>query len=229
MGLPLTAGPVAFFIALDFSPSTAGSAARGSLAGVVAEAAFALGYGMSARKTGWPISYLVGTLAFAAAAAAMRQLDLPLAMVFFGASAILAALLRFMPGVSNASPVTAMPPRWDIPLRMIVATGIVLTLTGLAPVLGATLAGMLATFPIFAGTLTVFAHHQQGGAAALNVLRGLLFGLFSFTAFFFALATALEHFGTALAFLIAIGTSLVVQGGSLWFVRREMKRSSSAD
>src|SRR5207244_11380846 len=75
-------------------------------------------------------------------------------------------------------------PRWDIPARMAVTTGLVLLLTSLAPAVGPRLAGLLATFPLYAAILTVFAHDLEGPADAVEVLRGLLLGPFSFPAVF---------------------------------------------
>ncbi len=224
VGLPLTAGPVAFFLALEYGPGAAAASALGSLAGVIAEAGFCLGYGWAARLVGWPLSFLAGTVAFAAVAALLQQFELNLLPVFLAAMASLAAIILLMPrggGTAAAAPIL----RWDIPARMAVATALVLALTGLAPVLGAGLSGMLATFPVFAGTLTVFAHRLLGAGAARGVLRGLLFGLFSFAGFFPVLAALVERAGMAAAFAAAIAVSLAVQGGTLWLVRRDARRS----
>ena len=54
VGLPLTTGPVAFFIALDHGEAFAAAAVVGSLAGAVAEVAFSLAYGWSALRCRWP-------------------------------------------------------------------------------------------------------------------------------------------------------------------------------
>lgn len=119
----------------------------------------------------------------------------------------------------NAATPDAAPPRWDLPLRMAVATAFVVLLTALAPLLGARLTGLLAPFPLFASVLAVFAHLQRGPAAAADVLRGLLLGLFSFAAFFIVLALLLVPTGIALAFAAAIAAALSVQGGTLWLLR----------
>ena len=63
VGLPLTTGPVAFFIALDHGESFAAAAVVGSLAGAVAEVAFRLAYGWSALRRSWPTALLAGTVA----------------------------------------------------------------------------------------------------------------------------------------------------------------------
>jgi len=120
---------------------------------------------------------------------------------------------------------TALLPGWDIPARMIVATTVVVTLTGLAPLFGPRLTGLFSRFPVYAGVVTVFAHRQQGPAAAANVLRGLLFGVFGFASFFFILAVLLVNIGLAPAFLIAIFTDLALQPATLWLIRRRSHRA----
>ena len=113
----------------------------------------------------------------------------------------------------------AAPPRWDLPLRMAVATAFVVLLTAAAPLLGARLTGLLAPFPLFASVLAVFSHMQRGPTVAAGVLRGLLLGLFAFAGFFVALAQLLAPAGIALAFAAAIAAALGIQGCSLWLLR----------
>ena len=67
--------------------------------------------------------------------------------------------------------------------------------------------------------LTAFGHRVQGADAALGVLRGLLFGLFSFAGFCTVLALGLVPLGIAGAFAAAIGAALLVQGIALWRLR----------
>ena len=105
---------------------------------------------------------------------------------------------------------------------MTVATVLVLGLTELAPLLGARLNGLLATYPLFGAVLAAFAHRLSGAAAAERVLRGLLIGLFGFTGFFLVAALAIEPVGIAGAFAMATVLALAIQGCSLWLgpVRR---------
>src|SRR5439155_19149735 len=96
----------------------------------------------------------------------------------------------------------------------------VFALTELAPVFGARLSGLIATYPLFGAVLAAFAHHLSGAAAAGRVLRGLLIGLFGFTGFFLLLALTIERVGIAAAFAAATVLALAIQGGSLWALRR---------
>src|SRR4051812_50147219 len=52
IGLPLTSGPVCWFLALEQGTGFAAAAARGCLAGAAAEAGVCLAYGVGARKGG---------------------------------------------------------------------------------------------------------------------------------------------------------------------------------
>jgi hypothetical protein len=218
VGLPLTTGPVAFFIALDHGEPFAAAAVVGSLAGAVAEAAFSLAYGWIAMRGRWPRALLAGSAAFAAVGAALQGVALGPFGLFVLAIGALVLSLRLLPAaVPGGRPVP--PPRWDLPARMVLATAVVLVLTALAPRLGARLSGLLATYPLFAAILTAFGHRLQGVGAAINVLRGLLFGLFSFAGFCLVLALLLVPLGIAVGFTTAIAVALLVQAASLWRLR----------
>ena len=101
-----------------------------------------------------------------------------------------------------------------------VATALVLGLTALAPLAGPRLSGLLATYPVFAAVLAGFSQRGRGAAAAIQVLRGLLTGLFAYTGFFATLAIALPALGIAAGFALATGVALAIQGASLRLVRR---------
>jgi hypothetical protein len=219
VGLPLTSAPVAFFLALDQDAAFVAAFAHGSLLGVVAETMFALGYGLAAARGPWPLGVAAGTLMFALATVAVADVGLGLVILFLIGNAVLALALFAFPRGSPA-PAVRPRPQWDIPARMLVATLLVLGLTQAAPALGARLAGIFSSFPVFASTLAVFAHRQQDAGAAVSVLRGLLFGLFGYTGFFLALGLAIEPAGLAPAFTAAILVNLSVQGLTLWVLRR---------
>ena len=212
VGLPLTSGPIAFFLAIERGASFAASAAIGSLAGAVAEVAFCVAYAGMATRASWLIAFASGSVAFAMTAVVLQQPELSLVIAGAGVWGSLAVALRL---VRRGHTPTAMPapPRWDLPARMIIATTLVLAITELAPVLGPRWSGVLATFPVYAAILTVFAH-RVSAASAMEVLRGLLLGLFAFAAFFVVLGMLIERAGVAVAFAAAIVSALAVQAVS---------------
>jgi hypothetical protein len=227
VGLPLTSGPVAFFLALDHGTGFAAAAAAGSLAGTAAQAAFCLTYSRTAGALGWPGALALGTLAFAAAAVLCALARPSLTALLPLAVLSLAAALWLSPRGATPAKVAARP-RWDIPARMAVAAALVLGLTAVAPLIGPRAAGLTATYPVFAAVLAVFAHRVEGAAAARQVLRGLLIGLFGFTAFFFVLGVALQPAGIAVAFVLATMLDLALQGATLWLIRRSLRLPTGA-
>jgi hypothetical protein len=217
VALPLTSGPVALFLVLEQGAAFAAGAALGSMAGALAQGVFCLGYAALAAR-GWGPAFAGGTVAFAATGFVLQRLALPLpALSIVVALGLALAMLVLPQGEEGRRP--GPPPAWDIPARMIVATVLVLSLTAAAAALGPRLSGLLATFPVYAGILAVFAHRQDGPGPATRALRGLLAGLFSFAAFFAVLAALLEQVGVAGAFAAALAVTLLFQAAALWLVR----------
>jgi hypothetical protein len=184
VGLPLTTGPAAVILAVQEGPGFAARLAVGSLAGVTAQAAFALTYGRRCTRTGWPPALLVASAAFAATAAALltSRLSTP---------ALAACALASLPLALRASPQASVPhaptASTDLPLRMAIAAALVLAITTLAPITGPRTGGVVTCFPLMGALLTVYAHREQGPTAAIAVCRGLLVGLYSFAGFALAL------------------------------------------
>ncbi len=238
VALPLTTGPITLFLALSHGAPFAAVAAAGTLAGGLSQAAFALTYGWLSSRWDWLPTLAASVLAFAVITAILQQMNFPLVPLYLLVFLSFALALRLLPRESKMMlqsqgalhtnvPTQSLPSRWDIPLRMTIATVFVVLITGLAPAFGPRLTGLLAPFPLFTATLAAFAHHQSGSGAAVNVLRGLLMGLFSYASFFFALAILLEPAGILTAFATAILVVIVFQGISLWVLQRRIPRSEA--
>lgn len=225
VGLPFTSGPVSLFLAFEQGTSFAAAAAAGSIGGVAASALFAIVYAAMARRFGWPASLAVASLAFAAAVTVLRALPLgsglpfPLLALYAGGVAAAIAGIRLIPP-PRALEDAPRPPRWDLPVRMIVATALVIAITSAAPLLGPQLSGLLTTYPVYAGVLGVFAHAQRGGAAAAQVMRGLCYGIIAFATFFFAIGALVDRSGILAAFALAATGAILVQALTLTRVRR---------
>jgi hypothetical protein len=221
VALPLTSGPIVFFLVLTHGVAFAKTVAVGTLAGAISQAAFCLTYSWLATHWGWPRTLGASCLGFVAATAILQHLIVSLLALFLLVNLALALTLHLMPSDDDTLPTRmTTPPQWDIPTRMVVATAFVLLLTGAAPILGAELTGLLAPYPLYGTILAIFAHHQGGPMAAIRTLRGLLLGLFSFAGFFLVLATLLDRSAVAVAFGAAGAVALTTQAGTLWMLRR---------
>jgi hypothetical protein len=219
VALPLTTGPIVFFLALGHGPAFAAQTAIGILTGGFSLAAFVLVYGRVAPHSSWLPTLTAATLAFGLMTYLLRSVTLSVWPLWLAVIASFFLAMRLLPSDSAPESTATLPGRWDIPLRMLVATVFVFLITGLAPALGPHLAGLISPFPLFTATLAAFAQHQYGAAAAIQVLRGLLMGLFSYATFMLALILLLVPVGIFAAFTVAIMVTIVIQGASLWLMQ----------
>lgn len=231
VALPLTSGPVAFFLATDHGATFAAQAATGMLAGTISQLAFALAYRTLARR-GTPLSLTAGCAAFTTTTVALSFLDwaaLPTFALVLATVAAGYALTRYSKRSTHVAEATT-PPGWDIPLRMTAATAIVLAIIGLAPIIGPHLAGLLSPFPVFGVVMAVFTHHTHGPNEAGAVLDGLIMGLAAPAVFFLVLAVTLPAVGLP-AFAMATVAAVITQAATMFAIPtgKNPKRSPSTE
>ena len=218
VGIPFTSGPITLFLFLDHGGAFATNAALGSMLGIFATISWALAYVALARRgTGLLLCVLAGLVVFAVVGTAVRDLAVGPLPLYLALVVVLLVSIRIVPPSTVHD--TMRLPWWDLPARMVLATALVLTITGSATVLGPRLAGLLATIPLYASILSGFGHTLGGPRAAIDVWRGLLFGLFGFGAFYLMLALFIEPIGLT-AFAFAIIAAVVTQAVTLRTMRR---------
>ena len=219
VGMPLTSGPVIFFLALSHGVAFAKSSALGVLSGGISLVLYALAYAWLATRFRWQVAIVGSILIFSFTTLYLQTVVIPLYLVTPLVVIAILVGLKFMPRdelemrASNTS-------LWDIPVRILIGTSFILLLTGIAPYIGSRLTGLLTTIPLYVTILSVFAHRDHGFAAAVHVLRGLLYGLFAFMGFFLVLSLLIENTSLGVSFGLAILTALSVQGMSLLVLRK---------
>ena len=222
VGMPLTSGPVIFFVALSHDVTFAANAALGVISGGLSLVAYALTYAWLATRFRWYVALTGGFLVFSVSTTFLQNVTLPLVPVFLAVSSAIMLGLRLMPN-DAVEEVDTQLGQWDIPSRILIGTSFILLLTGSASFIGSRLTGLLTTIPLYVTILAIFAHRHQGPAAAARVLRGLLYGMFAFVGFFITLNLLIENTGIAASFLSAIVAALAIQGVSLWVLRQKHK------
>ncbi|HEV2251004.1 MAG TPA: hypothetical protein VGT60_10920 [Candidatus Limnocylindria bacterium] len=221
VGIPFTSGPITLFLYLDHGAAFAANAALGSLVGVLATSAFAVEFSAVAKRTQRMVpSFVAGLIAFALIGGAAQELAIAPLPLYAICAVVLVFAIRLVPDPGATASVAL--PRWDLPARMILATALVLAITGGATALGPRLAGLLATIPLYASILAGFGFQLIGPAAAIRVWRGLLFGLFGFGAFYLVIAAAAESLGLG-AFGLALVTAVGMQSVTLRMLRDERR------
>jgi len=209
--VPSKGGPILLFLAIEQSPSFAATSAVTALGGAAGCGVFCLVYARICHRTSWPVAAVVSYGAFVVVWAAMIPLEeWGLLPAFVAAAAVLVVSRRLLPEAPPAAGKRTMS-RTDLPARMIAGAGMVVFVTTVGPVFGATVSGMLATIPTVAAVLAIFTHAQEGPERTVGVMRGMTHGLLGFAAFLAVVGAALEPLGIAEAFGLALAAVVVVQ------------------
>ncbi len=220
MSFPLVSGPISIILALQNGPGFSARAAAGTLSGGVSVCAYCLAYCTVSQMAGWPASLASATVAFLAVTLLLNAAPaLPVLLAFAVNIIVILFVLWLIPDRPVLSSSSTIP-AWDIPARMILAALFVALLTLSANALGPRLSGLFSPFPVISSVVAPFTHHQQGPAAARQLLRGVVMGLFAFGCFYLVVAALLPSLSIAWTYTAAWAASIAIQGLALRFVRR---------
>ncbi|EJT84670.1 hypothetical protein PPS11_19164 [Pseudomonas putida S11] len=164
-GLPITSALVMTFLCLEQGTAFALGAVPGALGGLAAVQATYTFYLFATRRLG------IGWACIAGDAVLWRRglRVLPTGATCTSSIAVALVLIGVLIRASGREPRpdTLVRPRhrfWEVPLRMVSATSLLMVTTSLANWLGPATSGMLAPIPVIAWPLVVFAHVQTGRA-----------------------------------------------------------------
>jgi hypothetical protein len=207
--LPISAGPVYLFLALDHDASFIAASALASLAANAVTGLFALVYILVAQVRGPLVSLLVTLGFWALAIFTVRSFvwTLPGALMLNAASYAVA-----VPVARRFRSAQFPPPRrrwYDVPLRAGLVAVLVATVVGLSTRVGPALTGMLAVFPVVLTSLILIFHPRIGGPPTAAILANTLPGLVGFAAALLALHLATVPLGKTAALILALAVSIV--------------------
>jgi hypothetical protein len=225
VGLPITTAPYLLLVALQHGSQFTIHSAQGVLQGQVALVLFIAAYAHAPSP--WPWWLTLGSVtAFALLVTVLiSQRLFPPLLIFVTLIAIWLLAIRFWPATSVATaPVEHAS--WEMPVRLLVTLTILVGLTQIAPSLGATLAGGLATLPVISIVLCGATHRRFGPAGPRQFLRGLLISLPGSTTFSLAVALLAPSINIYLALSIALGLTLAV---AAWQSRNLSPNRGSVD
>ncbi|HYO44723.1 MAG TPA: hypothetical protein VES19_16100 [Candidatus Limnocylindrales bacterium] len=218
VSLPLTSGPVLFFLALEQGPQFAADATVGTVLGLLGICGYTVGY-LAGSHRGAAAALGAATLGYVLVGIGVQPVTgAPFFVLVAIVVAAIAGVIQLLPAPNGPS-APRVHPAWDLPARIAVGTALVVGLTTIAPNLGPVASGIVATFPAYVSVLAVFEHVHGGRAAGLGTLRGLLTGLFGTVAFHVVIRTMVVPYGIAVAFPVAIAVTGVIGGLALRRVR----------
>src|SRR5665213_2739105 len=217
--LPISAGPVYVFLALDHDAHFIAQSALGSLVANSYNVVFALTYALLAQKRSLPVSLTGAFAAWLALTWIGHMVSWTLAsaivlnVVLIGLSFWLSAPLRH-------APMPRVQRRWyDLLLRAGMVALLVGTVITLSFHIGPSASGSLAVFPIVLTSIMLILHRRVGGPATAAVIANAVIGLAGFGIAVVVLDLTAEKLGSPLALtltlLVSIGCNLFV-----YFVRQ---------
>ncbi len=217
--LPLGAGPVYVFLALDHGAHFIGQSAIGSLAINAVNVIFALTYALLAQRRSLPVSLALALLVWFVLAVAVNEINwTPLTagllnLVVLPACIALARPLRHVP----------IPPVrtywYDLALR----AGLVALLVGVTVTasysIGPGASGILAVFPIILISVILILHRRVGGKPTAAIMANAVVGLVGFAGACLVLHYTAESLGAVAGLTLALATAVAWSTGVL-FARR---------
>ena len=217
--LPISAGPVYIFLALDHDAHFIAQSALGSLVVNPINAVYAVAYALLAQKRPLLVSLAAAFLGWVLLVwiGGFIVWTLPLAIAW---NALAIGVCYWISAPLRHAPMPRVQARWyDFLLR----AGMVALLVGVVVTLsfriGPRASGNLAVFPMVLSSIMIILHRRVGGPATAAVMANAVIGLGGFAVAVVALCLTAERLGSAIALAFALAVSL---GCNLliYFVRR---------
>jgi hypothetical protein len=211
--LPVSAGPVYVFLALDHDATFISASAVASLALNTATAIFITVYVLIAQRRSLWISLSLATTVWLGATLALVPVH------WTGPSAFVLNLVVFALCAWIVRPFSraTMPPTIRPWYDLLVRAGMVALLVGAVVTLsfriGPTGSGVLAVFPVIYTSIMLILHRRVGGPATAAVLANAILGLAGFGAALLTLHLTAVPLGSALALTVALGVSVAWNAG----------------
>jgi hypothetical protein len=219
--LPISAGPVYIFLALDHDAHFIAQSALGSLVTNAYNVIFAFIYAVLAQR----YSLLVSFGAALAIWIALMSGGGPVSWTLVSATVfniIVIAVSFWLSAPLRHAPMPRVETRWyDLALRATMVALLVGTVVTLSFRIGPTASGNLAVFPIVLSSIMIILHRRVGGPATAAVMANAVIGLGGFAVAVLVLGLTAEMLGSAIALTLALSVSL---GANLliYVVRRRL-------
>ena len=206
--LPISAGPVYVFLAMDHDPHFIAQSAVASLVVNAANGTLAVVYVWLAQKRSLAVSLAGAMLAWFVAVLALRSVEWKL----LSAAAMNLLVLTLCVLLTRELRHVRMPAfhaRWpDFALRAAMVAILVGAVVTFSFQLGPTWSGVLAVFPVVLPSIIIVMHPRHGGRASAAVLANAPIGLVGFAFACMVLHVAAEPLGNPAGLALALATSI---------------------
>lgn len=210
-GLPVVAGPISWFLYLQYGADFAVAAAQSTLLGISSLAGFCWMYAWASQRWTWWWSLAAGWGVFLLLALGLVQLPLSLGVTLV-VTLSSTLLFWYLTPQGHILPAKIQAQSSELVYRMIFALVLVLLITTFAKPLGTRLSGVFSAFPVASSVLAVFTHRYHPKEQVIVSMRGALLGSLGLTTFYVLLAFLPRYVSFDHAFVAAIVLVLLTQG-----------------
>jgi hypothetical protein len=219
--LPISAGPIYIFLAIDHGAHFVGVSALGSLVSNAANIIFALTYTLLAQKRSLTISLGVAFVLWFSTTGCIGLVTWTVTMaIAFNSVALGAALWLTVPLRHVRSP--QVKARWhDLVMRAVMVAALVGVVTAVSHRIGPAASGNIAVFPIVLSSIAFILHRHVGGPATAAVMSNALIGLGGFGFACLVLVVTADWLGAVLALSLTLAASVAINL-VIFFARRDV-------
>jgi uncharacterized membrane protein (GlpM family) len=179
--LPISAGPVYVFLALEHEPAFLAAGALGSMSANLANTGLSLAYVLLAQRFGTLLSLGAALAAWLVAAMTLRALEPSFIVLICATVAGFGALHRlFRPYLAARPKAVSARPWYAIPLRAGAVAMLAGTVTTVSSHVGPAWSGVLAAFPVVLSSMIGMLQPRIGGPAMAAVIANSALGLIGF-------------------------------------------------
>lgn len=219
--LPISAGPVLVFLALDHDAAFIAQAALGGMTSNLANAGLSLAYVLLAQRFGTPLCLFAALLAWIATLLLLRMLAPSFAVMVVATLVVYGGLhALFRPYLAARPKQPPGRPGYLIPMRAAFVATLAGTVTAVSAHVGPTWSGSLAALPIVLSSMIAMLQPRIGGPATAAVIANGALALIGF-----GLALAVVHLtavplGSALSLTLGLAISVAWNLALMYLGRR---------
>jgi hypothetical protein len=222
--LPISAGPSYVFLALDHDAAFLAEGALASLPMNAVTIFLGLTYVVLAQRRNALVSFSGAVLVWIALAALSRTVHWSLAGGLIANAVAYTICLPLLRRFRNVK-MPLITRRWyDIPLRALLVSTLVATVTTLSSWVGPSVSGTIALFPVVFSSMMLILHPRIGGRPTAAVIANSGWGLMGLGIAIAVLHLAALRFGSAVGLSLALMTCVSWNLGLWWLSRRRIVR-----
>jgi hypothetical protein len=221
--LPISAGPSYVFLSLDHGAEFIAEGALASLPINAATIFLALTYVVLAQRQSMIVSFVCAIGVWAALATLARMVHWTLAGGLIANAIAYAICIPLLQRFRNVK-MPLITRRWyDIPLRALLVSTLVATVTTLSGWVGPGVSGTIALFPVVFSSMILILHPRIGGPPTAAVLANSGWGLLGLGVAIAVLHVAALRLGSAPALILALATCVSWNLVLWWSGRRRLR------